>query len=105
MLPTGLHKLYAGHPPAAAAVPDAWEAIVAQCMVTEAVTPDPADPYGTIGKLMDYAAEPPPPVVVDEGMVSRAYAAWVEIIRRPDGQSNRSAMRAALAAALTKQEE
>lgn len=31
-----------------------WDAIVQHCMVTEAVTPDEADPYGTISRVIDW---------------------------------------------------
>lgn len=39
---------------------DAWDAIERHCVVSEAVTPDRADPYGTIGRLIDYHANPTP---------------------------------------------
>lgn len=43
-------------------------------------------------------------VEVDEAMVTRAYAAWLKIVRRPDGCANKSAIRAALTAALAGKE-
>lgn len=39
---------------------DAWDAIERHCVVSEAVAPDRADPYGTIGRLIDYHANPAP---------------------------------------------
>lgn len=32
----------------------AWQAIVEACVITEAVTPDEADPRGTLHRLIDY---------------------------------------------------
>ncbi len=36
------------------AISDAWQAIVEQCMLTEAVTPRKDDPYGTINDVISY---------------------------------------------------
>lgn len=48
--------------------PDAMEAIVQHCMVTEAVTPDDDDPYGTISRVIDWhqANTAPPAGVPDD---------------------------------------
>lgn len=45
----------------------AWQAIVEACVITEAVTPDVADPRGTLDRLIDYH------VALDKDLTTRMH--------------------------------